>query len=171
MDHILNELLAARERRAAYEAELCRRFPGACIVVFTVVAPGPDKRTPAARKLFDAGLAALQKLLLAYELIPLHAEALTSIAGDTAYLALKSDAYFLKSELCKLEERAPYGRLWDMDVLDPAGKRVERERVGYGERSCIVCGRPGRACASRRLHPLDEVLLAAEALGDTLPES
>jgi len=171
MDISLEELLSARDRRAAYEAELRARFPGACLVAFTVVAPGPDKRTADARRLFDAGVKALAKLLLRLELAPLLFEALESPAGDAAYLALKSDAYFLKSELCKLEERAPYGRLWDMDVLDPVGRRVGRERVGYAERACVVCGKPGRGCASRRLHPLAEVLAAARALAYTLPEA
>lgn len=171
MDITLDELLAARDHRAAYEADLRRRFPGACLVVFTVVAPGPDKRTADARRLFDAGITALAKLLMRFELAPLLFEALESPAGDAAYLALRSDAYFLKSELCKLEQSAPYGRLWDMDVLDPAGRRVERERVGYAERACVVCGKPGRGCASRRLHPLDEVLAAAHTLADTLPET
>lgn len=166
----LDELLAARDRRAAFEAELRGRFPGACFVVLTVVAPGPDKRTPDARRLFAAGVDALGQAVKRLELAPLWFGTLESPAGDAAYLALKADAFFLKSELCKLEERAPYGRLWDMDVLDATGRRVERGRVGHAERACIVCGKPGRGCASRRLHTLDEVLCAARALARSLPE-
>jgi holo-ACP synthase/triphosphoribosyl-dephospho-CoA synthase len=59
----------------------------------------------------------------------------------------------LKIELVKLESAKPYGRLWDMDVISPKGVHLSREDVGFLERGCIVCGKAGRACASRRLHP------------------
>jgi holo-ACP synthase len=80
--------------------------------VFTVVSPGPVKQTPESRRLFDAGLRAIGGFLQRYELLPLLFEAQEYPTGNEAYLVLKTDPYFLKTELCKLEEAAPYGRLW-----------------------------------------------------------
>ena len=164
MEISLDQLLTARDERAAYIASLRRRYPGACVVSFTLVTPGPVKQTPETKRLFDAGIAALSRLLVRYELAPLSFEADEKPTGEEAYLAVKTEPGFLKMELCKLEESAPYGRLWDMDVVKPDGTRVSREDIGFSERGCIVCGRAGRACASRRLHPMEEVLAAAKRL-------
>ena len=167
MEISLDQLLTARDERAAKIALLRRQYPGACVVSFTLVTPGPVKQTPETKRLFDAGVAALSRLLARYELVLLAFEARELPTGEEAYLAVKTEPGFLKTELCKLEESAPYGRLWDMDVIKPDGARVAREDVGFVERGCIVCGRAGRACASRRLHPMEEVLAAARALMDT----
>jgi len=168
MEISLDQLLFARDERAAYIALLRRRYPGACIVSFTLVTPGPVKQTPETKRLFDAGIAALSRLLVRYELAPLSFEAVEKPTGEEAYLAVKTESGFLKMELCKLEESVPYGRLWDMDVVKPDGTHMNREDIGFSERGCIVCGKSGRACSSRRLHPLEEVLAAAEELREIL---
>ena len=146
------------------------RFKNACLVTLTLVAPGPGKRTPENERLFRAGLQSLGEFIQRYELVPLWFETNSPETGDEAFLVLRTEPSFLKIELCKLEASAPYGRLWDMDVLAPSGKPVSREDVGLPPRGCVVCGKPGRACSSRRLHPMDEVLAACRQLLSTLPE-
>ncbi len=170
MEITLEELLASRDRRAAYERELLSRHRGACLVVFTVVWPGPVKQTPQSDRLFRAGIDALGRFVQRYELVPLAFEARELPTGNEAYLAVKTDPSFLKLELCKLEGSAPYGRLWDMDVIAKSGEHVSRGDVGLPERGCIVCGKTGKACASRRLHPIGEVLDAAKQLAASLPD-
>ncbi len=168
MEITLQQLLAARDARAAYIAGLQKRFPGACVAVFTVVSPGPVKKSAGTRRLFDAGISAMGRLLVRCELAPLLFEAHEKDTGDEAYLAVKTEPGFLKMELCKLEEYGPYGRLWDMDVIRPDGTRVAREEIGFDERACIVCGKAGRACYARRLHAADEVRAAVDRLMQTL---
>ncbi len=170
MEITLEELLQARDERAAYEKELLKRYKGACLAVFTVVVPGTDKTTPEAARLFSAGIRALGGFFRRYELVPLFYEAREPVTGYEAYIVLKTDASFLKLELVKLESKAPYGRLWDMDVISSKGAHISREDVGFPERGCIVCGKAGRACASRRLHTPEEVQRAFLKLVNTLPE-
>ena len=170
MDIRLEDMLAARDARAARQKNLLTRFRGACLVTFTVVVPGAVKRTPESERLFRAGLQALGDFIRRYELVPLRFETNCPETGYEAYLVLRTEPSFLKIELCKLETSAPYGRLWDMDVLAPFGKPVSREDVGLPPRGCVVCGKPGHACASRRLHPMDEVLAACQTLLSSLPE-
>lgn len=171
MEITLEQLLSARDARAEQIAILRKRYGGACVVAFTVVAPGPDKQTPEARRLFDAGIKALQSFMLRYEIAALAFKAEEKPTGSEAYLVIRTDPVFLKTALCALEESAPYGRLWDMDVVKPDGRRVDRGDVGLEERGCIVCGKPGRACYSRRLHPMEEVLGAVKKLADTLKDN
>lgn len=170
MDVTLEDMLDARDARAARQKNLLTRFRGACLVTFTLVTPGARKRTPESERLFCAGLRSLGDFIRRYELVPLHFETNSPEMGYEAFLLLRTEPSFLKMELCKLEMSAPFGRLWDMDVLGPGGKPVSRVDVGLPPRGCVVCGKPGGACASRRLHPMDEVLAACQALLSTLPE-
>lgn len=170
MEITLEQLLAARDARAAYLKSLQKRYPGACVVVFTVISPGAEKRTLDTQRLFDAGTRAIGRVIVKNELVPLVFEAHEKDTGDEAYLVVKTEPGFLKMELCKLEESAPYGRLWDMDVIRPNGELISREDIGFSERRCFVCGKAGRACYSRRLHTADEVRSAVEKMMQTLPE-
>ena len=170
MEITLEQILAARDAREAYRKTLQARFPGACIAVFTLVTPGTIKRSPETIRLFDAGVRAIGRVIAKNELLPCVFEAHEKETGDEAYLAVKTEPCFLKMELCKLEEAAPYGRLWDMDVIRPDGARIGRETIGFGARRCLVCGKPGRDCYSRRLHKADEVQAAARALLRVLPD-
>ena len=170
MEITLEQLLAARDARAAYIQTLQKRFPGACVAVFTVVTPGTVKRSPKTIRLFDAGIRAIGRVIAKNELIPRAFEAHEKDTGDEAYLVVKTDPGFLKMEFCKLEESAPYARLWDMDVVKPNGEHISREEIGFAERGCFVCGKAGRGCYSRRLHTADEVRAAYQKLMQTLPE-
>ena len=170
MEIALEQLLAARDARAAYVKALQTRFPGACVAVFTVITPGAVKRSPETIRLFDAGVRAIARVVAKNELLSRVFEAREKDTGDEAYLVVKTEPGFLKMELCKLEESAPYARLWDMDAVKPNGERVGREEIGFAERGCFVCGRAGRGCYSRGLHPADEVRAAYQKLLQTLPE-
>ena len=170
MEITLEQLLAARDARAAYIVKLQKRYPGACVAVLTVIAPGPVKRSPETQRLFDAGTCAMGRVIVKNELVPLVFEAHEKDTGDEAYLVVKTEPGFIKMELCKLEESAPYGRLWDMDVIKPDGKHISREDIGFSPRGCFVCGKAGRACYSRRLHTEQEVQSAYRKLLETLPD-
>ncbi len=170
MEITLEQLLVARDARAGYIQTLQQRFPGACVAVLTVIAPGAVKRSPETIRLFDAGIRAIGRVIAKNELVPRVFEAHEKDTGDEAYLVVKTDASFLKMELCKLEESAPYGRLWDMDVVKPNGKLISREEIGFDERKCIVCGKAGRACYSRKLHTSEEVQAAYQKIMRSLPE-
>ena len=170
MEITLEQLLAARDARAAYTKALQTRFPGACIAVFSVVTPGSVKRSPETIRLFDAGVRAISRVIAKNELLPRVFEAHEKDTGDEAYLVVKTDPGFLKMEFCKLEESAPYARLWDMDVLKSNGEHISREEIGFAARGCFVCGKAGRGCYARQLHPQDAVQTAYQKLLKTLPE-
>ena len=63
MEITLEQLLTARDARAAYIQTLQKRFPGACVAVFTVVTPGAFKRSPETIRLFDAGIRAIGRVI------------------------------------------------------------------------------------------------------------
>ena len=61
----------------------------------------------------------------------------------------------MKALCVSIEDSTGLGRLFDMDVLAPDGRKLDREEVGGGSRNCIVCGAEGRGCASRRVHSVE----------------
>ncbi len=165
----LDEVLAAREARAAHQRALLKRHPSAALICLTVNVPGPTKRTPDARRVFAAGVRALLDALARAGLSPERIERRYPDTGCEAYVVVDAGAETLKRVACALEEGLPYGRLLDMDVHTKEGQ-ISRAQVGRAARGCMVCGRGGAYCASRRAHPLSEILAAFEKLARLAPE-
>ena len=150
MEVSLQEILAARENRVGEQQRLLEKY-GVPLVCFTMNIPGPVKDSPLIRRGFQAGIAELEKALPREHILCFQsAEGPT---GCTAFYAVAMASEKLK-ELCTgIEDTHPLGRLFDMDVLDTAGRKLERRE----QRGCMVCGAPGRVCASRRLHPVEQL--------------
>ena len=157
MNTLLIEILNAREARAARQQSLLQEFR--CpVICFTMNIAGPVKTSPLIRRAFDAGLAALEDALSQYTVN--SRELLHEITGDEAIFSVDAEAPVLKAVCTAIEEGSPMGRLFDMDVLDLGGRKLERSR----ERCCLVCGKPGRSCAARRLHSVEQLQEATRAL-------
>lgn len=118
--------------------------------------PGPVKTSPLIRRSFRWGLETLKQELL----IVLYREVSEDVTGCEAYLVVEGDPRKIKQLCTRIEEETPLGRLFDMDVLTVTGEKLERE----SPRSCIVCGAPGRGCASRRLHSVEELTAAIQKI-------
>ena len=150
MEVSLTDVLNAREARAHQQERMLREY-GCPIVSFTMNIAGPVKNTPLIQRGFQAGVdtltAQLPKALIRSRFVDL------SPTGCTAMLAVDMDARELKEICVRLEDNSPLGRLFDMDVLDAHGKKLQRLQ----ERGCLVCGASGRVCAARRLHPVSQL--------------
>lgn len=150
MNILLNEILAAREARAARQQTLLAQH-GCPLVSFTMNIAGPVKTSPLIRRAFAAGLEALEAALEGYPIR--HREQRSQITGEEAIFCVAADAFRLKEICATIEEATPLGRLFDMDVLDVQGRKLERSR----ERGCLVCGAPGRSCAAGRRHSVQSL--------------
>lgn len=146
----LAEMLIARDERARLQKELIEAYRSP-LVSFTMNIAGPVKDTPAIQRAFRFGLSALLDTL-SHECV-LFSKAHSSVTGSEAMLAVELDARALKKICTNIEESSRLGRLFDMDVIDTNGRKLERE----AERDCIVCGKSGRACAAGRLHSVEEL--------------
>ena len=142
------DMLLAREERVRRQQELLKTF-GTPLICFTMNIPGPLKDTPLIRRSFRWGLDQLESRLSGVK----HREVSEKFTGCEAFFAVEEDPQIIK-EICTLiEDETPIGRLFDMDVLTVTGEKLERK----SPRRCIVCGEPGRGCASRRLHSLEQL--------------
>lgn len=154
MEVTLQQMLDAREKRAAKQADLIRSFH-LPLVCFSMNIPGPVKDSPLIRRGFEEGCKALDCLLPPSWVK--HREIYTAHTGCEAFYVLRGDALEIKKITTAIEDTHGLGRLFDMDVLDTDFSKIDREKVGGNSRDCIVCGAKGRGCAARRLHSVEQL--------------
>ncbi len=159
MEVTLWQMLSAREGRAEAQRLLLGRY-GQTLVSFTMNIPGPVKDSPLIRRAFYLGCSRLEAL------VPqaVRQELVEAVTGCEARYTVPMEPRAVKRICTAIEEETPIGRLFDLDVLASDGTKLEREQVGGGSRDCIVCGAPGRGCASRRTHTVAQLQGAAGRL-------
>ena len=157
----LFQMLEAREKRAWEQQRLLAAFHKP-VLCFTMNIPGPVKDTPLVRRAFFYGIKTLDHRLPKGNV--LHRAAHCAVTGCEAMYVVDMDALSLKKITTAIEVETPLGRLFDMDVLDEGGHKLDREAVGGGSRDCIVCGAAGRGCASRRSHSVAELQQAVNRI-------
>jgi len=162
MEVTLYQMLCAREDRAARQQELLARF-GKTLICFTMNIPGPVKDSPLIRRSFLWGLGQLDAAFPG----ALHREVKEKVTGCEAFFVVEGSVEDVKRLCTQIEDDTPMGRLFDMDVLDAAGNKLDRSLVNGKSRDCIVCGAPGRNCASRRVHSVPELTAAVTAIMET----
>lgn len=156
---LLTEILDAREQRALVQQSLLRQY-AVPVISFSMNIPGPVKDTPLIRRAFSEGRARLADALRAAGLAVLHREEKREKTGCELLWAVDAGAEQLKALCQGIEQRDRLGRLFDMDVIDRSGKKIDRAVP----RCCIICGRPGPACASRRVHSVPELQQAVRRI-------
>lgn len=153
----MNELLNAREERALRQAQLRNQYQ--CpLVCFTMNIAGPVKISSEITRAFNFGLSLLENMLQDKTIY--HKEALYLKSGPVAYYSVLESADKIKKICVCIEESCSIGRLFDIDVLDVDGTKLER----LTQRSCIVCKKKGRSCAASRQHSVKELQFVTKQL-------
>ena len=148
------QVLQAREDRVLKQRSLITTYH--CpLISFTMNIAGPVKSSPLILRAFHEGLRMLDEQLPVEHI--LYHDTDISVTGCQAMYAVDMDALQLKKLCTDIEDATPLGRLFDMDVLDRNGNKLDRETVGGRSRDCIVCGAPGRGCAAGRLHTVSQL--------------
>lgn len=160
------EMALAREDRVKHAKELIEETGAQSLILFTVIKPGPDKITPETQGLFASGRRAIEDALLGCMIAPLQVDSRELVTGREYYIALYLPAMDAKRRMCEIEDILPFGRLLNINVFDADGSFIPRTALGYPERCCLVCGKPGYECARTGAHTLEEV----EEIADIIME-
>lgn len=148
------QILEARDARVQVQNELLSTYH--CpLICFTMNIAGPVKYSPLIRRAFHFGINELETRLSDSEILFRKSECKDT--GCQAFYVVNASPLFLKKLCTSIEDDSRLGRLFDMDVLDLDGRKLERSLVNGNPRNCIVCGAPGRACAARRIHSVTEL--------------
>ena len=161
----LQEVLMAREDRMREQNELLSKF-GKPLVSFTMNIAGPVKNTELIRAAFFEGKRMLDEALKEHRVVVLAESKKDDVTGCELLYAVSYDgpeegrsfddgeeADYIKRVCVSIEEASELGRLFDLDVIKTGGTKIERAE----ERKCLICGRPGKGCASRRVHSVAEL--------------
>lgn len=146
------EMLEAREKRARRQQELLARH-GGTLVSFTMNIAGPVKDSALIRRGFRMGVRDLEQLLAVEKIICRHREERQAHTGCEAFWVLDAPAAQVKQLTEQLEEAAPLGRLYDMDVLCAGGEKLQRAQP----RRCLLCGQVAQVCARSRAHSVAQL--------------
>ena len=158
----LDQLLEARDQRYARQLALTQAWPDRTLVCLTVVLPGPVKRDARSLKVAAAAVPAIREALS-----PAWEELRDLSTGYEGYFLVDLPLLEVKRRCCSIENDHPYGRLMDLDVLEPVGDTVApvgRDRVGELPRRCLLCDRPARECMRAHTHTPAEVSAAIDRI-------
>lgn len=148
----VEDMALKREARAALQKRIIRQY-GVPVVCFTMNIAGPYKYSEAIEVCFNTGVDELKKALSGFNLAILHEEYDIGYTGCEGYFAVKGAPRLIKAVAVKLEDRFGFGRLFDIDVIDPKLGKLERAKA----RKCLICGKPARDCARNRTHSVEEL--------------
>ena len=158
-------ILDAREARTRRRLALVEQYGGA-IVTVTMNIPGPDKAPLRYARAFREFLDAISAFWKGRDPLTRPAGTFESAAGMEAHLATSLGGNEAKRLAVEFEQSHPWGRCFDVDILDANGVPVSRSALDLPERSCLCCDRPARLCARERTHALSELLAAIDSLLD-----
>ena len=152
----LMEMLDARERRVQHQQMLLQQYHKP-LICFTMNICGPVKDSPLIRRGFERGRQLLRQQFLRAKLTPIYQDVSREVTGCEAFYVLDADPLAIKKFTTDVEDATPLGRLFDMDVLCPDGRKVDREELRLPGRRCLICGGPAKVCSSRRIHTVAEL--------------
>ena len=152
MEATLQEILTARENRAAQQKALLEKFQKP-LICFTMNIPGPTKLDRDISIGFSVGNWLLQRALRGKSV--LHREIRRNNTGCEAFYVVDMLPRELKQLAMDIEDIAPIGRLFDMDVLTADGVKLSREDMGAPRRKCLLCDNDAALCARSRAHGLE----------------
>ncbi len=156
----LPDMLACREKRADRQRQLIEQYKRPVISISMNI-PGEIKNTPAISMLQKEGEEEFCQEALKSGLRLLASERIDPFTGPESLLVFDcSWAAPLKDMGVRIEEEAPWGRLYDIDVIGTDGEKLSRPQP----RRCIVCGGPAADCARSRAHGLEQIRKAADDL-------
>ena len=116
----LIQMLDCRERRGFIQNELLGKYH--CPVIsFCMNIPGPIKTNPQIREAFLTGLAALTTALEEASITVLQSYDIAELTGDEWIAAVDADSAKVKELTMEIENRHPFGRLFDIDVIGVDG--------------------------------------------------
>ena len=123
----LEEILSAREERVNRQNFYCNQyaFP---LVSFTMNIAGPEKDSPLIRRGFREGARALEAALS--PLVSVAKEVRFLPTGPEGYWVIRAEGEKVKQATVKIEESHLLGRLFDLDVILPDGKKMAGNNKG-----------------------------------------
>ena len=154
----LEEMLEARENRAAIQRQLLLSNSAAALLVVTMNIPGSVKYSQALAQVFKEMIEYIDEQIDQSKVLVSRLCELPT--GMEYYLLMDIPANQLKKQMITLETTHPYGRLFDLDVLvwqNDQATPISRQTLGYPSRRCLICEEDAKNCGRSRRHDIQQL--------------
>ena len=149
----VEEMALCREARSSRQRALIREH-GLPVISFTLNIAGPVKYSPAAETCFNIGVSELKAALARFNAVLVHEEYRIESTGCEALFVYRGlNAKLIKAVAVKVEDSTSFARLFDIDVIDKDGHKLERPKP----RKCLICDNNAVSCARSRAHSVEEL--------------
>lgn len=148
----MNNILEARETRAAHIKRLMQEYPNQSVVILKANVVGQDKNPRHMRficaffydmmvRTFGGKIRVMGKV--------------ESADGNYCYFVINENGRLVKARTIDIEEYNKLGRLIDLDVYDK--KSIGREELQCEMRTCLICDKYAHICVRNRTHSEEEI--------------
>lgn len=148
----IQDMMECREVRAFLQRQYIDDY-SVPVISFCMNIPGPVKTNDNILHGFESGKRAILSALSSENITVNATTEFHEKTGDELILSVSAPAELLKNIAIKIEESHPFGRLFDIDVIDVDGQKLSRNTF----RKCIICDRQAQECARSRRHTVDEM--------------
>ncbi len=153
----LQQILDSRDERVRKQQNILNQFKYP-IISFTMNIAGPVKTSLLIERAFFEGIRLIKESFPKKRIT--HQDVNVKVTGCEAIFSVNAKASEIKDICTNIEDNLTIGRLFDMDVIDTNGSKLERKNV----RGCLICGAPGKNCAASRTHSVDELQTATKKI-------
>lgn len=150
------DMALSRENRALEQSLLLKKY-NLPLISFTLNIAGPIKTNTLIKKGFAMGIEAIKTTLKQYKIPIVYYSQNLLFTGSEAFVVFNGDVTFVKEKMLEIESIHPIGILFDIDVIDKNGDKIERHLLNGKERKCIICNKNAKECARNRTHTATEL--------------
>lgn len=152
--------LEVKEQLYQLQRQLLERGPA--VIQIGLNMPGGFGLYPWER-LFARATSRVMQSLQAEGLEVLDQIVLQTVIGPFRLVSVQKGGVRIKELMVAIETEAPCGRLWDLDVITPAGP-VDRAALGLPPRPCLLCPEDAHICRKLGSHAQAEIIAAAQKI-------
>ncbi|MBL4938211.1 citrate lyase holo-[acyl-carrier protein] synthase [Clostridium sp. YIM B02515] len=159
----VQDIMEARDVRVRYHDYLLRGYKRT-VISYKLNIPGPVKYSPLIKQIFDVGLSELNRKLDQAFVDIVHEKVWYKKSGPEYFAVVDVAAIPIKKLSTSIEEKHPLGRLFDFDIINSDGSQVSREKLGIGQRKCLLCKKGAFECGRSRRHDVDTLITHIRAM-------
>ncbi|MGF1718766.1 citrate lyase holo-[acyl-carrier protein] synthase [Vibrio kyushuensis] len=154
----MHQVLEGKEERVRRQREwmAVHSLP---LISFTINMLGEVKQNKIAKIAFGSGHQAIIEKCKEHQINISGVGIKIAVTGYELIFAIDvNSAQQLKQLMVEVEEDHPFGRLFDIDVIDLDGSQISRQQLNQPPRRCLICEQQAKTCARNRTHSLTEMI-------------
>ena len=153
------DILSARDERAEKQRSMLAKYSRP-LISFTMNIAGSIKLDEEILRAYREGKKLIENVLDKNRVPVLDMWEKIAFTGCECIWTVDADAEIIKARMQMIEDAEEIGRLFDIDVIDTNGYKIERKSA----RKCLICDQDVHICARSRRHSAEELFARAKEI-------